>query len=155
MNKNTISSLFTAGAVIVLLSLSGCASQPPSEAKGSDSRRLTALETEVGSLRVEAKAREAALREELASIRENLAAVRDLIKVEQARAKGLTPVDPDAEAKAESETMNRELDKKAKNFVSENLDRLLDITGKLLDKMEKEIDEKMQKKAPEPDGDQI
>lgn len=140
--------------LVLLLAITGCASDTPSGTTSSDdSARLSALEAEVRALKLEARAREESFKEELAQIRKNLEGIRALIEVEKGRAKALDQ--PGGEPKTESDKLDEELDKKAKSFVSENLDRLLDITKKLLDKMEKELDEQTRKEAPAPDGDQI
>ena len=121
---------------VLLLAVAGCT--PASE------ERLSALEAEVAAL----KERNAASREELAQVRKNLEAIHDLLKLDQGRARLKESTEPEAD---------KDLDTKAKDFVDKNLDRLLELTKKLLDKMEKELDEqfdKMNEPAP-PQGDQI
>lgn len=133
---------------LILFGLTACSS-----GDGADSDRLAALEVEVKALKLEAQNREKTFREELAQIRMNLEGIQDLLKVEKGRADVMDQPAP----KAEGEDLDNELDTKAKSFVNENLDRLLAITSKLLDKMEKELDEQMKEmetpKAPE--GDEI
>jgi len=117
------------------------------------SDRLAALEAEVKALKLEAQVREKSFRGELAQIRKNLEGIQELLHVEKGRADAL-----DAPAPAPKEdSLDEELDTKAKSFVNENLDRLLEITKKLLDKMEQELDEQMKKEeTPQaPEGDQI
>lgn len=130
---------FTVLAAMFLLTAPGCT--PTNE------ERLSALEAEVAAL----KEHNAINREELAQVRKNLEAIQDLLKIDQGRAR--------LKQGTESETPHSKdsLDSKAKDFVDKNLDRLLELTKKLLDKMEKEMDEqfdKMQKPAP-PHGDEI
>lgn len=129
--------------LLVLLGAYGC--------QESESDRLSALEAEVSALKAESQAREDALREELAMVRKNLEGIKALLEIDEGRAK----IQEGTESgKAPSD---KELDEKAKSFVSENLDRLLTLTKKLLDKMEKELDEQlegMNKPAP-PQGDEI
>ncbi len=115
------------------------------------SDRLTALEAEVKALKLEAQVREKSFRGELVLIRKSLDGIQDLLKVDQGRAEALeTP-------EAKGEDSDSDLNSKAKAFVDENLDRLLDLTKKLLDKMEQEFDAQMNKReTPEiPEGDQI
>ena len=112
------------------------------------SDRLAALEAEITALKLEAKARDEAMREDLAAIRKNLDGIRTLIEVEKKRAKAMDP--PLAKPKTEDDKLDEEINKKAKTFVNENLERLLDLTRKLLDKAEKELDEHMKEPAPAP-----
>lgn len=143
--KNVLPALL----IVLAFTLFGCSSEPVSD----DSDRLAALEAEVRALKLEAKAREESFKRDLESLRKSLDGIRVLIEAEQGHAR-----DQDSSGKepvAESEKLDAELDNKAKSFVSKNLDKLMDITSKLLDKMEKELDEQMQKTAPEPQGDEI
>ncbi len=132
-------------AMVAILSLGACSSDPPS-GNGPDSERLSALESQVKALRADAQSREARFKDELTQIRKNLEGIRGLIQVEKGRAEALDSPQPDS-----GDALDQEIDKKAKSFVSENLDRLLDITKKLLDKMEQELD----KTAPKPKGEEI
>lgn len=134
---------------LALFSMTACSGD------GADSARLTALEAEVKVLKQEAQAREKAFREELAQIRMNLEGIQDLLKIEKKRSAVMD--DQENEPQTEEDKLNQELDTKAKSFVSENLDRLLAITKKLLDKMEKELDEQMKQheEQPAPEGDEI
>jgi len=118
--------------------------------------RLAALETEVKALKLEAQVREKAFRDELAQIRKNLEGIQDILKVEKGRA-GVMDKPEVVDPEADEDSLDRELDFKAKSFVSENLDRLLEITKKLLDKMERELDEQMKKEETPipPEGDEI
>ncbi|MBI9078560.1 MAG: hypothetical protein JEY79_02310 [Pseudodesulfovibrio sp.] len=118
--------------------------------------RLAALETEVKVLKQEAQVRETAFRDELAQIRKNLEGIQDILKVEKGRS-GVLDKPEGVEPEADGDSLDSALDFKAKSFVSENLDRLLEITKKLLDKMEQELDEQMKKEeTPKPpEGDAI
>ena len=131
---------------LMLLGIVAC-----SGAESGVSDRLAALEAEVKALKLEAQIREKSFRGELTQIRKNLEGIKDLLKVEQGRAEALD------KPEAKEDTPDNELDTKAKSFVSENLDRLLEITKKLLDKMEQELDEQLKKtETPQaPEGDQI
>lgn len=149
MRNNTIA----CGVSCLLLAaclLAGCSSEPP-----GTSDRLDALENEVKALKAEAGAREKALREELAMIRVNLDGIQSMLEVEQGRAEA--PEKGEAEAKPDGEEgdLDSQIDTKAKTFVKENLDRLLAITKKLLDKMESELDKATEEEAPAPEGDEI
>lgn len=116
---------------------------------------MRALETEVESLRQEMRARDEALRDELAVIRRNIDGVRDALAALGAdsspapspSAKPAAPATPDA-AEAERDALDNELDVKAKTFVKESMDRLLEITKKLLDRMDQELE-----KRDEPPAD--
>jgi len=135
--------------VFVMFGLSACSS-----GDSGTSDRLAALEAEVKALKLEAQVREKSFREELTQIRKNLEGIQDILKVDKGRADAL--VKPEADV----DPLDEELDTKAKSFVNENLDRLLEITKKLLDKMEQELDEQMKKQetpeTPEaPEGDEI
>ena len=120
-------------AGLVLLAAFGCTAP--------DEERLSAMEADIAAL----KERDAAGREELAAIRKNLEAIQDLLKIDRDRA-GLTK-----KTAPEGESEDEALDSKAKAFVDKNLDRLIEVTKKLLDKMEKELDEQLEKmKDPAP-----
>lgn len=131
---------------LLLLSVGGCAS-------GSqvDSDRLAALEAEVAALRARVVAQESAFKEELGQIRKNLEGIHELVELDKARSGA--EESPRSEAEAKKDALDDDLDIKAKSFVNENLDRLLDITKKLLDKMESEIDEQMKKNETEAPAD--
>lgn len=137
--------------VLLVLTLCACSSD---ESVNAD--RLNALEAEVKILKQEARTSEKLFREELAQIRLNLEGIQGMLTVEKGRA----ALQDESADEAESDTQKRELDAKAKDFVSENLDRLLAITKKLLDKMERELDKQMNEDEPSlpsdsSDGDQI
>lgn len=142
---------FAVAALLALLALpaSGCANNGSS---GPDSERLASLEAEVRTLKLEAQAREKRFKEELARIGKNLDAIRALLEMDDSRAKA---VPPKTEPRTENDKLDDEIDTKAKNFVSENLDRLMSITKKLLDKMEQELDEQTKEAEPAPEGEQI
>lgn len=129
--------------LLFILFVAGCAAQPDQ----ADSGRLAALEAEVAALKAANAEQNAMFRQELAQIRKNLEGIRQLIELDKVRPKASAADESDAEAKKDA--LRDDLDIKAKSFVSENLDRLMDITKKLLDKMETEIDEHMQKTEPE------
>lgn len=114
---------------------------------GPDADRVDALEAEVKTLKQEAAARDKAVREELARVRGNLEDIRSLL--ESGKDGG--------EALREPVPSDEELDAKAKGFVGENLDRLMDLTRKLLDRMESELDDNTPPAAGEPPvkGDEI
>lgn len=126
----------------LLLALAACG-------QGPEADRIDALEAEVKALRQEAGERDKAYREELAQVRRNLEDIQALLKTERSRDK--TGADTDADKAPTDE----ELDAKAKSFVDENLDRLLDLTRKLLDKMESEMGPSGDKSATPPKGDEI
>ncbi len=149
MKKTTIQYSVLTLLFTLALALSGCSS----DKAASDPERLAALEVEVKALKLEAQAREATFKKELAMIGKSLESIRTLIEVEKHRADALDT--PKPAPQTEGEKRDDELDTKARSFVNENLDRLLDITKKLLDKMEKELDEQMQRNQPEPEGDKI
>ncbi|BCS88723.1 hypothetical protein [Pseudodesulfovibrio sediminis] len=131
-------------ALLILLGLSAC--------KGDDeSKRLAALEAEVASLKSEMAARNDEFKAELVRIRKNLEGIESLLKIDKKR----TEI-KEGEQSGES-TSDEELDAKAKSFVNENLDRLMDLTRQMLDSMEKELDEQMDKlNTPTPQqGDEI
>jgi len=137
--------------LLAVLLFAGCAEDSPSSVPatrpGQD--RLAVLEAEVATLKADAAAREAAMKQELALIRTNLDHIKEMLKVRE-----------QAEAIKQPETPGETVDKSledAKKSIRENLDRLTDVTKKLLDKMEKEIDEQMKKLAPQekPEGEQI
>ncbi len=139
--------------ILSMLPAGGCSSTPSDTEK-----RLGVLENEVKALRSEARTSEKSLREELALIRTNLATIRSLLELERDRSEAVAPPaksEDSAKGKeSESDRLDRELDAKAKGFVKENLDRLLAITRKLLDKMEHELD-KQETTSPKPEGDEI
>ncbi|QJB56214.1 hypothetical protein [Pseudodesulfovibrio sp. zrk46] len=146
--RNITCTPFVAALILALcLALTGCGQDSPSGLSAQDKERLTALENEVSTLKADAAAREQAFKEEFAQIRENLDAIRALIKLDKERAQAVPKVDGDK--------LDEEIDTKAKSFVSENLDRLLSITKKLLDKMEKELDKQIEKETPAPEGNEI
>ncbi|MCJ2165691.1 MULTISPECIES: hypothetical protein [unclassified Pseudodesulfovibrio] len=132
--------------VLVLALLFLCACDGP----GADPQRLEALEAEVAALRQEVKQRDQAFKDELIVVRKNLENIQKLLEVDESRAK----IREEAESGIPS--ADKELDDKAKSFVDENLDRLLELTRKMLDKMEKEFDEHLKgNKETPPQGDEI
>lgn len=147
--------VFISLVCMLTIALAGCSSQAPDE-------RLAALEAEVKALKEEATARDKSLREELARIRLNLEGIHSILEVEQGRA-ALKKAGPKVEAPegeepgASGEQLDEKIDEKAKNFVNENLDRLLGLTKKLIDMMETELDKRMteMENEPEPQGDKI
>ena len=146
MRNNTIA----CGVLCLLLTtvlLAGCSSESP-----GTSDRLDALEKEVKALKAEAGAREKALREELAMIRVNLDGIQSMLEVEKGRAEA---PEKSSEPEGEEGDLDSQIDIRAKTFVKENLDRLLAITKKLLDKMEQELDKATEEETPEPKGDEI
>ncbi len=149
MKKTTIQYTVLSLLFALALVLPGCSSDKVS----SDPERLATLEAEVKALKLEAQAREVTFKKELAMLGKSLEGIRTLIEVEKHRADALDT--PKPAPFTEGEKLDDELDMKAKSFVNENLDRLLDITKKLLDKMEMELDEQMQRNLPEPEGDKI
>jgi len=147
MRNGTLKIVVAAGLLILLSALPGCSPAPP-----ETDARLAALEAEVKTLKDEARAREKAVREELAMIRTNLGSIQALLEVERERAVAAVPP---AEGNATGDDLDAELDTKAKSFVKENLDRLMSITRKLLDKMERELDKQDKPAQPEAEGDKI
>ncbi|HKI80012.1 MAG TPA: hypothetical protein VKA04_00045 [Pseudodesulfovibrio sp.] len=131
-------------AFVLVLALFACSGPGP------EAKRINALEAEVKALRQEAGERDKAFRAELARVRENLEGIRSLL--EEDRSPGKSGADADSGAVP----TDKELDDKAKSFVGENLDRLMDLTRKLLDKMESELDDKPQTTMEPPvKGDEI
>jgi len=131
--KNITASIL---CLLVLLGGYGC--------QESESERLSRLEAEVKALRAKSKAREEAFKEELVQVRKNLEGIKVVLEMDEGRAQV-------------QEGTGKGLDEKTKSFVTENLDRLLNLTRKLLDTMEKELDEQlgdMNEPAP-PQGDAI
>ncbi len=137
--------------------MAGCASETPS----GYSDRVGALEAEVKVLKSEAKAREKAFREELALIRKNLESIRALMEVGQAggtvQPKAKLDAVPEDQTGTEGDSLDEQIDTQAKTFVKENLGRLLEITKKLLDKMEFELDKQLKEDAESgsADGEKI
>ncbi len=152
--KKIIIQCLLAVAVLTCALLAGCSSGGPS---GDTSDRLASLEAGVEKLKAETKVRDDALREELALVRKNLESIRSLLEAGQ----GGTPVKPKAGSgsapELEGDALDEAIDTKAKTFVKENLDRLLAITKKLLDKMELELDRQMEKDTQSAplEGDKI
>lgn len=145
--RNTLP-LRSALAVLLLLALCGC--NPPSAEKGrDDAARIDALEAEVLALRREGAERDKRFSDELGRVRENLENIRALLEIDHARSGS-----GDAPGKSGSgePPTDEELDAKAKTFVGENLDRLLDLTRKLLDRMESELDDKLTETGEPPVG---
>ncbi|OIQ49596.1 hypothetical protein BerOc1_01521 [Pseudodesulfovibrio hydrargyri] len=130
-------------AFVLILALFACGGPSP------EAERIDALEAEVKALRQEAGERDQAFRAELAQVRENLEHIRSMLE------KGAVPDGAAGDADSGAPT-DKELDDKAKSFVGENLDRLMELTRKLLDKMESELDDKPQStEEPPVKGDQI
>jgi len=152
MNKTHIKYPVLAALILFCFAIAACA-QDATKAPSSDPERLTALETEVKALKLEATAREAAFKKELGLIRKNLEGIRALMEVEKGRADALDS--PKEEPQTEGDKLDDALNNKAKSFVNENLDRLLEITKKLLDKMEQELDKQTEEPETKPDGNEI
>jgi hypothetical protein len=130
--------------LLMLPTVWGCA---PESGQGQEDR-VSALETEMASLRQELRARDGALRDELALFRTELTGLREALRAARPEAapdgagavaskQEAAPSDPTRE---KLDRMDDELDVKAKTFVSESLDRLLDITKKILDRMDRELE---------------
>jgi len=151
MMKNNAIILLFAG----LLFVTGCSFDSASD---GDRERLAALEKEVLTLKQSLKERETVMKEELASIKLSLEAIRKIVEMESERAKAFD-ADKHGEDASEGtpapESSEQDLNDKAKTFVDKNLDRLMDLTQKLLDKMEKELDKRLNDDPPAPQGDQI
>ncbi|WP_319583013.1 hypothetical protein [uncultured Pseudodesulfovibrio sp.] len=131
-------------ACVLVLALFACSGPGP------EAKRLDALEAEVKALRKEAGERDKAFRAELARVSENLEGIRSLLE------KNGAPGKDAGQADSSGAPTDEELDNKAKSFVDENLDRLMELTRKLLDKMESELDDKPQAtEEPPATGDQI
>jgi Skp family chaperone for outer membrane proteins len=130
-----------------------------------ESDRIRALEARLEALRAEVRSRDEALRGELEAIRTSLDEVRDLLRNPAKPgepAEGAPRADGrERDSQREQDRLDDELDTKAKTFVNESMDRLLEITKKLLDRMSGELDEldetpKDGGAAPaEPEGDTI
>jgi len=131
-------------AFVLVLALVAC------NGPGPEAKRLDALEAEVKALRQEAGEREKAFRAELVQVRKNLESIRSMLEKETGSGKA------GGAAGSGTAPTDKELDDKAKSFVGENLDRLMELTRKLLDKMESELDRKPQAtEEPPAKGDQI
>lgn len=131
-------------AFVLVLALFACSGPGP------EAKRLDALEAQVKALRQEAGEREKAFREELVQVRKNLESIRSMLE------KGNGPDTAGSGAGSGTAPTDKELDDKAKSFVGENLDRLMELTRKLLDKMESELDRKPPAtEEPPAKGDQI
>ena len=124
------------GLLAGLLCLGACAGEP-SPADEPTAENLAALRQDVARLRQEVRERDARLREDLTRLRQSLDGVRELLLVAQDRDPALEPPPPDPTG---DEELDRELDRKTKTFVSENLDRLMRIIASLLDRLERELD---------------
>lgn len=132
-----------AAPLLCLFLLLGCSGQDDQARQ-----RIETLEAEVQTLKTEARERDQAIREELAKIRTTLESITAVLEVERGRA--------DLEQGQSKTPMDEELDAKTKSFVDENLDRLMELTRKMLDKMEKEFDEHLNKsEETPPQGEQI
>lgn len=141
------------GALLVLVLAGACLLAGCSSDSSGMADRVTVLEAEVQALKAEARVREKAFREELAMIRVNLDGIQSLLEVEKGRAEALAK--PEDLPKGDTGDLDEQIDTKAKTFVKENLDRLLAITKKLLDKMERELDEQTKEQPPASKGDEI
>lgn len=116
----------------------------------ADSERLAAVEVELKALKLKFEARDTTIREELALVRKNLENIQALLEIDKSR----DAVSEDEESSSPS--LEQELDEKAKSFVNENLARLMELTRKLLDNMEQELDERFNEKTQTPpQGDEI
>ncbi|EGB15052.1 hypothetical protein DND132_1846 [Pseudodesulfovibrio mercurii] len=131
-------------ALALVLALFACSGPGP------DAERVDRLEAQVKSLEQEAAARDKALREELARVRGNLEDIRALLEADKDRS------GDGGDAGSGAAPSDEELDAKAKSFVGENLDRLMELTRKLLDKMESQLDDTPPAtEEPPATGDQI
>lgn len=150
MKTTTFTPIVSALLLVALLGLAGCADDTPSSVPSSSVQadRLTALEAEVATLKEEAITREAAMKEELALIRQNLEHIQSMLAIEKESEKVMKTPPPS------DDSVDKELED-AKTSFKESLDRMVDVTKKLLDKMEKEIDEQMKKLSPAPEGEEI
>lgn len=136
-------SIATTVLLCVLLVLFACSGP------AADSERLAAVEVELKALKLKSEARDKAIREELASVRKNLENIQALLEIDKSCG-AIT------EEESSSPTIEQELDEKAKSFVNENLARLMELTRKLLDNMEQELDERFNEKTQTPpQGDEI
>jgi Skp family chaperone for outer membrane proteins len=163
--KQTMMTPFAAMCALgFFLFLFGCAPDdgvPAAESTGPgvssgvpEGDRVRALEARLEALRAEVRSRDEALRGELEAIRKSLDEVRDLLRNPAkpgGPAEGAPRADgQESDSQREQDRLDDELDTKAKTFVNESLDRLLEITKKLLDRMSGELDE--MDKTPENDG---
>ncbi len=151
MMKNNVIILLIAG----LLFATGCSFDSTSD---GDKERLAAPENEVLALKQSLKESETVMKEELASIKLSLETIREIVEMESERAKAFDANRDSAdtpESTPTPESSEKSLNDKAKTFVDKNLDRLMDLTQKLLDKMEKELDKRLNDDPPAPQGDQI
>ncbi|QGY39742.1 hypothetical protein GM415_06285 [Pseudodesulfovibrio cashew] len=145
MKKHIIATVVLVCALAAGLLLAGCPSEPSPEAR---EKRLAAMEAELAALKDEAKARDVEIKKELGLLRENLDSIRDILSVEQQR----------SELMDQNRTMGQSLDElndKAKTLARESMDRLMELTKELLDKLEKKMDEQTTKPAPAPEGREI
>ncbi|WP_316899107.1 hypothetical protein [Pseudodesulfovibrio indicus] len=141
----------TAALAVLLLALCGCNPPAPEENRTNEAR-IDALEAEVQALRRDETARDKRFSDELARVRESLESIRALLEIDRARTgDGDAPGKSGADKPGPGEPpSDEELDAKAKTFVGENLDRLLDLTRKLLDRMESELDDKLKEPGEPP-----
>ena len=153
MRRQNVIIAVVAGLLALLLVLPGCSMPQDMENRISTlEAKSAALEAEVAALKEDARAREKALREELAMVRTNLGSIHSLLEMDKESAKAAPQQPEDGKT---GDELNNELDVKAKTFVKENLDRLLSITRKLLDKMERELDKQEEPARPQAEGDTI
>ncbi|WP_285906749.1 hypothetical protein [Pseudodesulfovibrio pelocollis] len=148
----------TLAGLVLLLGLAACDQAP--RGRDFDGDRVSALEAEVAALREEMRARDEALRDELSLVRRSIDAVREALMAGAAPLDGGTaPASPDSPSgDAAREALDDELDIKARTFVKESLDRLLGITKKILDRMDRELDKRDEppagnEKTPDGQGD--
>ena len=135
------------------LALTGCTGS-----NGVDGERFAALEAEVKALREDNAARDESLREELARLRTTLAAIEELLELQTGQPLTKSPEAPAEESGEEpGQGIGEDIDAKARGFIQKNLDRLMDLTTKLLDRMEQELEKEMpqNRPAPQPEGAQI
>lgn len=128
-----------------LIGLGGCSGETGSSIPSGDKDRLSSLEQQVAELKAEAAAREERMKTELGLIRKNLQHIQTMLQLRDESSDALR-----SQPSEKGDELNQ-----AKERFQESLDRLVDVTKKLLDKMEKEIDEQMKKLAPAPKGEEI
>ncbi|NDV18104.1 hypothetical protein GO013_01560 [Pseudodesulfovibrio sp. JC047] len=115
-----------------------------------DTSRIEALESEVKALRHTVDSRDSVVKDELVRLRQSLENIEALIE-------GGAVLEPRAEKNEDIPATSEEaLDEKARSFVNDSLARLMDLTGQLLDDMERELDERLTEKEEAPiHGDEI
>lgn len=155
MKTTTISRMTATLLILLAFAIAGCAEDTPSSIPASSAYKdkIAALEAEIASIKEQAMAREEAMKQELAALRANFDHIQGLLQAEKERTQTQPPVTPEDGQPGSQPDEN--IEEKAKQFFNENLDKLVDGTKKLLDQMEKEIDEQMKKLTPAPKGEEI